>query len=153
MKQSEGSWRRCYSGWYPQAEQSIMDITMCVETDLYYTNHGGLNMREMIDALAKILEPIGGRGRHFIVNYRDDNNNYFNIPVSMFQPPGVHLHPEEIQSGLIDPLEAKGYTVYFAVELLDGYTNEQLEALSKKDSLEVSKHIDIIYYDAGKEVA
>jgi hypothetical protein len=73
--------------------------------------------------------------------------------MSMYLPPGVKLYPGEVLSGLIDPHEAKGCTVFLAIELLDGYTAEQLEALSKSDPQEVERHIKIVYYDAGKEVA
>jgi len=102
---------------------------------------------------AALQESIGGRTRYFVVDYRDNQNNYFHKPASLLQPPGVEISPDEVRAGLIDPLEAEGYTVLVAVELLEGYTAEQLEALSKRGPFGASKHIEIIYYDAGKEGA
>ena len=108
-------------------------------------------MDEFINILAAIMEPLGGQARNFIVNYRDSDHNYFNMPVSLFQPPGVELCRDEITAGLINPIEAEGYTAFFAAELLNGYTDERLEALSKRDPVEAYKNISIVYYDAKKE--
>ena len=108
-------------------------------------------MDEINIVMNAIMEPIGGRARSFLIDYRDDDNNYFSTTASVMQPPGVPIDPAELTAGLIHSCEAKGYTVYGIVELVDGCTLAQFEELTQHDPAEVRKHAVVVYMDWRKE--
>ena len=102
-----------------------------------------------VDILRDIVEPLGISPRIFSVDYRDKDNNYYHAESVLVG----NADDDFIVDGLVKDYAANGFIAYGVVEILNGYSSEELQALTISNPTEAVKHMRPVYYDPAKEKA
>lgn len=90
-----------------------------------------------------VFEPMGGvQQRTFLADYKDGNGESYHQTHTLLLPPGSSSDDNEAVEAIRRTLTAQGYTFVSVVELLDGYSAEQLERM-KRD--EAAKHMRLLF--------
>lgn len=94
-----------------------------------------------------VFEPLGIMPRLFLVDYLDKSNNCRNNESVLVG----NADDDFIKKEIIKDYAAQGFTVYSIIELLHGYTSEQLESLLRKDRQQGLLHMRPVYLDSTIE--
>ena len=109
---------------------------------------------EQFEAFNKIFTTVGMPPltmRTIIVDYRDKENNYYNHTHQMLCPPDKHISNEFIIEQTLNHYEPDGYIVYSIIELLQGFTEKDLQTMRMASSKAAREYIRPIYFDKSKE--
>ena len=102
-----------------------------------------LNATEIFRA---VMVPLGVQPRTFLVDYRDEDDNYFHTESALVG----EANDSFIISEIIKEYASKNFVAYGIVEILNGYSSGEVAAMAPREAV---KHIRPIYFDAQKEKA
>lgn len=99
-----------------------------------------------MDNIAKglniLLAPIGKKAHTLVIDYTDKGgvDNY----VTAYW--ALNYDDEYIVASLLNDYTMRGCTITQITELLDGYSQAEIEALAKASPNEAAKHIRFLYF-------
>lgn len=99
-------------------------------------------MDNISEGLNMLFSPLGIKARTLLIDYRDKNG--VDCYVTVY--PALNCDDEYIVMSLINDYTKRGCTVNQITELLDGYSQAEIEALAKSNPKEAVKHLRILYF-------
>ena len=89
-----------------------------------------------------LTEPLGDyapRARTFVIDTQDADGTERYFEISVIVPP--RITESDVVARIVNMYTSQGYIVDSVIELLDGYTYKELEALAETDTSSANRHV------------